>query len=50
MLTYRVKSGDTLYGIARQFDTTVDDIKKWNSLSSNRIDVGDRLTIHRNDR
>lgn len=50
VLTYRVKSGDTLYGIARQFDTTVDDIKKWNSLSSNRIDVGDRLTIHRNDR
>ncbi len=47
-LTYRVKSGDTLYGIARQFDTTVNDIKKWNALTSNRIDVGDRLTIHRN--
>lgn len=48
-VTYRVKSGDTLFGIARQFDTTVDDIKKWNSLRSNRIDVGDRLTIHRNN-
>jgi membrane-bound lytic murein transglycosylase D len=48
-LTYRVKSGDTLTGIARQFDTTVSDIKRWNSLTSNRIDVGDRLTIHRNN-
>ncbi|GMV23104.1 MAG: hypothetical protein AMXMBFR57_30530 [Acidimicrobiia bacterium] len=48
-LTYRVKAGDTLYGIARQFDTTVDDIKKWNSLKSSRIGIGDRLTIHRNN-
>jgi membrane-bound lytic murein transglycosylase D len=48
-VTYRVKSGDTLTGIARQFDTTVNDIKRWNSLTSNRIDVGDRLTIHRNN-
>jgi len=48
-VTYRVKSGDTLTGIARQFDTTVNDIKRWNSLTSSRIDVGDRLTIHRNN-
>ncbi len=48
-LTYRVKSGDTLFGIARQFDTTVDAIKRWNSLTSSRIGVGDRLTIHRNN-
>ena len=48
-VTYRVRSGDTLTGIARQFDTTVNDIKRWNSLTSNRIDIGDRLTIHRNN-
>ncbi len=48
-VTYRVKSGDTLFGIARQFDTTVDDIKRWNSLTSSRIGIGDRLTIHRNN-
>ncbi len=46
-VTYRVKPGDTLFGIARQFDTTVDDIRKWNSLTSTRLAVGDRLTIHR---
>lgn len=48
-LTYRVKSGDTLTRIARQFDTTVDAIKRWNSLTSSRIGIGDRLTIHRNN-
>ena len=47
-VTYRVKSGDTLFGIARQFDTTVEDIRKWNSLTSTKLAVGDRLTIHRN--
>ncbi len=47
-MTYHVKRGDTLFGIAKQFDTTVDDIKKWNSLTTTKLAVGDRLTIHRN--
>ncbi len=47
-VTYRVRSGDTLTRIAREFDITVNELKRWNSLSSSRIDVGDRLTIHRN--
>ncbi len=46
-VTYRVKPGDTLFAIARQFETTVDDIRKWNSLTSTKLAVGDRLTIHR---
>jgi membrane-bound lytic murein transglycosylase D len=46
--TYRVKAGDTLSGIARHFDTTIDELKKWNSLTSTRLSVGDKLTIHRN--
>ena len=45
--TYRVRSGDTLYSIARQFDTTVDVLKRLNRLSSDRIKIGDRLTIPR---
>jgi membrane-bound lytic murein transglycosylase D len=44
-LTYRVKRGDTLFGIARLFDTTVEKIKSWNRLRTNRIAPGDRLTI-----
>ena len=45
--TYRVKRGDTLFGIAQQFDTTVDKIKSLNRLNSNRITPGTRLKIAR---
>jgi peptidoglycan lytic transglycosylase D len=44
-LTYRVKRGDTLFGIAKLFDTTVASLKSWNKLAGNRIAPGDRLTI-----
>ena len=46
-MTYRVRAGDTLTAIAKQFDTTVVELKKWNSLTTNTIAVGDRLTIQR---
>jgi membrane-bound lytic murein transglycosylase D len=42
---HRVRRGDTLFGIARLYDTTVEKIKTWNRLRSNRISAGDRLTI-----
>ena len=44
-LTYRVRRGDTLFRIARQFDTTVDVLKRLNRLRSDNINVGDRLTV-----
>jgi membrane-bound lytic murein transglycosylase D len=44
-VTYRVKRGDTLFGIARAFDTTVDQIKSLNGLRSNVITPGRRLKI-----
>jgi membrane-bound lytic murein transglycosylase D len=46
-VTYRVKAGDTLTGIAKHFDTTVNELKKWNSLTTTRLSIGDRLTIQR---
>jgi membrane-bound lytic murein transglycosylase D len=45
-VVYRVKRGDTLFGIARLFDTTVAQIKAWNRLRSNTLAIGTRLTIH----
>jgi membrane-bound lytic murein transglycosylase D len=45
--TYRVKQGDTLYSIARQFDTTVDALKHLNQLSTDVIVVGNKLTVRR---
>jgi membrane-bound lytic murein transglycosylase D len=46
-VTYRVKRGDTLFSIARLFNTTVDALKSWNTrtIRGNQINIGDRLTI-----
>ena len=44
-LIYRVKRGDTLYGIARLYRTTVASLKTWNRLRTNAIQVGQRLRI-----
>jgi membrane-bound lytic murein transglycosylase D len=44
-VTYRVKRGDTLFSIAKLFDTTVAKLRSLNRLTSNRIAVGDRLTV-----
>ena len=43
--TYVVKSGDSLYSIARKYNTTVDEIKKLNNLSSNLLNIGQVLKI-----
>jgi membrane-bound lytic murein transglycosylase D len=45
-VVYRVKRGDTLFSIARLYNTTVDSLKEWNTrIRGSRINVGDRLTI-----
>jgi len=43
--TYTVKSGDTLYGIAMSYGTTVDKIKVLNNLTSNTLSIGQKLLI-----
>ena len=43
--TYTVKKGDTLYSIAKDLNTTVDELKKLNNLSTNLLTVGQVLNI-----
>lgn len=43
--TYTVQKGDSLYTIARKFNTTVDSIKRKNNLSSNLLSIGQKLII-----
>ncbi len=45
MQTYIVQSGDTLYGISKQFGISVEDIKLANNLGNNNIVVGSSLLI-----
>ena len=44
-INYTIKSGDTLYGIAKQYNTTVENIKKLNNLTSNTLSIGNMLKI-----
>ena len=43
--TYIVKRGDTLYSIARAYNTTVDELKRINRLSNNVLSIGQSLLI-----
>jgi len=44
-IVHRVRSGDVLGKIARQYRVRISDIKKWNNLRSNTIRIGQRLNI-----
>lgn len=45
-LIYTVKAGDTLYGISKKYGVSVDTIKKNNNLSSNSLEIGQKLLIN----
>jgi membrane-bound lytic murein transglycosylase D len=47
-VTYKVKSGDTLYGIAIKYKTSVNNLKRWNNLSRSTIRPGDKITVYVN--
>lgn len=42
---YTVKKGDTLYQIAKKYNTTVNDIKQLNNLTNNLLSIGQELKI-----
>ena len=44
-ITYKVVSGDSLYSIAKKYNTTVNAIKDLNNLSSNLLSIGQKLKI-----
>ncbi|MEP2936555.1 MAG: LysM peptidoglycan-binding domain-containing protein [Gilvibacter sp.] len=43
---YRVRSGDFLGKIANKYGVSISSIKRWNGLRSDRLRVGQRLTIY----
>lgn len=43
---YTIAPGDTLLGIANEYDVRVSDIRRWNDLDDDNIFVGQTLTLH----
>ena len=45
-IRYKVKSGDYLGKVAKKFNVTIKELKKWNGLKTDLINVGDKLIIY----
>lgn len=43
-----VKAGETLYGISRMYNASVDQLMKWNELESTALAIGQQLTVSGN--
>jgi membrane-bound lytic murein transglycosylase D len=43
--SYRIRRGDTLSTIARRFGVSVEELRRWNQMDSDRIVAGQSLTI-----
>src|SRR5580658_682225 len=46
LVSYRVRKGDTLLGIADRFSVEADDVRKWNRLKTNHVGRGMVLRIY----
>ncbi|MBG9989357.1 LysM peptidoglycan-binding domain-containing protein [Aerococcaceae bacterium DSM 111176] len=46
---HTVSTGDTLYSIAQQYNVSADDIKAWNGLTSDNINIDQQLAINTED-
>ena len=44
-MSYRIRRGDTLSKIAHRFGVTIQDLRQWNHMSSDRIVAGERINI-----
>jgi LysM repeat protein len=43
--THKVARGETLFAVAKKYNVTIPELKKWNSLSSDKVMVGQSLKI-----
>ena len=45
-ITHKVQPKETLYSISKKYEVTPEDIKKWNRISTNILDIGQELIIY----
>lgn len=48
IIVYTVQRGDSLWALANNYNTTIDDIKRLNNLTSDVLTVGQKLQIKKN--
>ena len=48
IIIYNVKKGDSLWALARQYNTTIEDIKRLNNLNRDVLVIGEEIQIKRN--
>jgi len=46
-ITHKVTAKETLFSISKTYEVSVDDLKNWNNLKSNNLDVGQELIIYK---
>ena len=46
---YEVQKGDNLFSIAKKFNVSLEDLKKWNNLNDLNIEQGSKLALVNND-
>ena len=44
-IEYKVKPGDSLWKIAKQYKVSITKLKQWNNLSRDSLRVGEKLTV-----
>jgi len=44
-ITHIVRQKETLYSLSRQYNVSIDQLKKWNSLNNNEISIGKELIV-----
>lgn len=44
--TYTVVAGDSLWGISKKYNVTIDNLKKWNGLTSDILKIGQTLKLN----
>ena len=44
--SYRVQQGETLYSISKKLDVTIAELKQWNGLTGNEIEIGQELVYY----
>jgi len=47
IITYTVQSKDTIHKVSQKYNVRIEDIVKWNQLSSNQLKKGQQLKIYK---